>query len=99
MKKFLLVFTILALLGYLAFIAIYLDDNTQDKVCHSLKVLVKDSIDKQFIQAKDIEQLLRKATRNLLVVILMKSNVRLLLCKLRKSLEWQHQRTGVLAMR
>ncbi len=61
MKKFLLVFTILALLGYLAFIAIYLDDNTQDKVCHSFKVLVKDSIDKQFIQAKDIEQLLRKA--------------------------------------
>ena len=61
MKKFLLVFTILAILGYLAFIALYLEDNTQDKVCKNFKVLVRDSLDKQFIQAKDIEQLLRKA--------------------------------------
>ena len=61
MKRLLLVFTILILLGYLVFAALYLKDNTQDKVCKTFKVLVKDSIDKQFILAKDIETLLRKA--------------------------------------
>ncbi len=61
MKRFLLVFAILVLLGYLVFAVLYLKDNTQDKVCENFRVLVKDSIDKQFIQTKDIESLLRKA--------------------------------------
>ncbi|NLZ95160.1 MAG: hypothetical protein GX921_04955 [Bacteroidales bacterium] len=61
MKRFLLVVAILVLLGYLVFAAFYFKDNTQEKVCENFKVLVKDSIDKQFIQTKDIEQLLKKA--------------------------------------
>ena len=61
MKRFLLVFAILVLLGYLVFAALYFKDNTREKVCENFKVLVKDSINKQFIQTEDIEQLLKKA--------------------------------------
>ena len=60
MKRFLLVFATLVLLGYLVFATLYFKDNTHDKVCENFSVLVKDSIDKQFIQTKDIEQLLKK---------------------------------------
>lgn len=60
MKRFLLVFAILLLMGYLAFTAFYFKDNVQDKVCENFVVLVKDSLDKKFIQTKDIENLLRK---------------------------------------
>ncbi len=60
MKRFLLVCAILVLLGYLAFSAYYFRDNVQDKVCKNFVVVVKDSLDKQFIQTKDIETLLRK---------------------------------------
>lgn len=60
MKRLLLVFAILVLLGYLVFATLYFKDNTQGKVCENFKVLIKDSIDKQFIQIKDIEQLLKK---------------------------------------
>lgn len=61
MKRFLLVIAVFVLLGYLVFATLYFKDNTQRKVCENFKVLVKDSVDKQFIQAKDIEQLLKKA--------------------------------------
>lgn len=61
MKRFLLVFAMLVLLGYLVFAALYFKDNMEQKVCVNFKVLVKDSIDKQFIQTKDIELLLKKA--------------------------------------
>ncbi len=60
MKKFLLVCAILVLMGYLAFTAFYFRGNVQDKVCKNFVVLVKDSLDKKFIQTKDIENLLRK---------------------------------------
>ncbi|MGV8962213.1 MAG: cell division protein FtsQ/DivIB [Candidatus Saccharimonadaceae bacterium] len=60
MKRFLLVITTLALLGYLVFSALYFNDNAQKKVCKNFIVLVKDSLDKKFIQTKDIETLLRK---------------------------------------
>lgn len=60
MKRFLLVVAILVLMGYLAFTAFYFKDNMQDKVCENFIVLVRDSIDKKFIQTKDIENLLRK---------------------------------------
>lgn len=60
MKRFLLVCAILVLLGYLAFSAFYFKDNAQNKVCKNFVVLVKDSLDKKFIQTKDIENLLRK---------------------------------------
>ena len=61
MKKLLLVFAILILLGYLMFASLYFEDNTQRKECENFKVLVKDSVDKQFIQPEDIELLLKKA--------------------------------------
>ena len=61
MKRTLLVFAILVLLGYLVVAILYLKGNTHDEVCQNFKVLVKDSLDKQFIQPKDIESLLRKA--------------------------------------
>ena len=60
MKRFLLVCAILVLLGYLAFTAFYFKGNVQDKVCKNFVVVVKDSLDKKFIQTKDIETLLRK---------------------------------------
>lgn len=61
MKRLLLIFAILVLLGYLMFASFYFKDNTQGKVCEQFKVLVKDSVNKQFIQAEDIEQLLKRA--------------------------------------
>lgn len=61
MKRFLLVVAILVLLGYLVFATLYFKDSTQGKVCENFRVLVKDSINKQFIQTKDIDQLLKKA--------------------------------------
>ncbi|MDD2476082.1 MAG: hypothetical protein PHI32_09240 [Dysgonamonadaceae bacterium] len=60
MKRCLLVFAILVLLGYLVFIAFYFKENTQETVCENFIVLIKDSFDKEFIQTKDIEDLLRK---------------------------------------
>ena len=53
-------FAILLLLGYLVFTAFYFKSNQQDIVCKNFVVLVKDSLDKKFIQTKDIENLLRK---------------------------------------
>lgn len=61
MKRFFLVLAIITLLGYLVFATLYFKDNTQEQVCQNFKVLVKDSIDKQFIHVRDIEQLLKKA--------------------------------------
>ncbi len=61
MKRFLLVVAILVILGYLVFSTLYFEGNTHDKVCENFKVMVKDSLDKQFIQAADIEQLLKRA--------------------------------------
>ena len=61
MKRFLLAFAILVILGYLVFTTLYFKGDTHDKVCEDFKVLVKDSLDKQFIQIADIEQLLKKA--------------------------------------
>lgn len=60
MKRFLLVFAILVILGYLVFSTLYFKGNTHDKVCENFKVLVKDSLNKQFINTKDIEQLLKR---------------------------------------
>lgn len=64
MKRLLLILIILAILGYLAFTAFYFKVNSQDKVCESFVVLVKDSIDKKFIHTKDIENLLNKEKLN-----------------------------------
>ncbi len=61
MNRFFLVFAILVLLGYLVFATLYFKDNREAKVCTNFKVLVKDSIHKQFIQTIDIELLLKKA--------------------------------------
>lgn len=61
MKRFLLVLVIGVLFAYLVFAALYFKDNTQNKVCDNFKVLVKDSVDKQFIHSKDIELLLKRA--------------------------------------
>ena len=61
MKRFLLAFAILVILGYLVFTTLYFKGDTHDKVCEDFKVLVKDSLDKQFIQTVDVEQLLKKA--------------------------------------
>lgn len=60
MKRFLLLFAILLLLGYLVFTAFYFKNNSQDKVCKNFIVLVKDSLEKKFIHTKDIESLLNK---------------------------------------
>ena len=55
MKRFLLVVAIIVLIGYLAFTAFYFKGNVQDKVCENFVVLVRDSLDKKFIQTKDID--------------------------------------------
>ena len=67
MKRFMLVLAILVILGYLVYSTLYFKDNTHDKVCEDFKVLVKDSLDKQFIQTADIEQLLKTLKLSLLL--------------------------------
>lgn len=60
MKRLLLVFTVLVLLGYLLFSALYFKNITYNQECTTFKIVVKDSADKQFVKAEDIERLLNK---------------------------------------
>lgn len=61
MKRLILLLAIASLFVYLLFTAVYIKDTSNERLCANFKVVIKDSLDKQFISAFDIEQLLRNA--------------------------------------
>lgn len=64
MKKTLLILISLVLLGYLVFAAIYFQDASSERVCGNFDIVVKDSLEKRFIDTKDIDKLLKAKKLN-----------------------------------
>ena len=60
-KKIALITLALMLLGYIFFAIFVLNPNTGNGVCNNLEVVVKDSLDRHFINAKDVAVMLRNA--------------------------------------
>lgn len=60
MKKILIIFASLAIIGYLVFSAIYFGKSSENEVCNTFDVVVKDSANIQFVHQKDIEDLLKR---------------------------------------
>lgn len=58
MKKFFIILASLLIIGYLIFSATYFKGTSQNQLCEQLEVIVKDSAEKQFVKAKDIETLI-----------------------------------------
>ncbi|MDR2921683.1 MAG: cell division protein FtsQ [Tannerella sp.] len=65
MKKILSVIIALLLLGYLFFAVFITNDRKQDAVCHEVFVVIKDSTERNFIDEKDIIDLLKNANIHL----------------------------------
>ena len=49
---------------YIVFVTFFFRDMRQDKECHELQVVVKDSLDKHFVSESDLVSILRKADLN-----------------------------------
>lgn len=49
------------LFGYIVFVSFFFRDMRQDYVCHDLEIVVKDSLDKHFVDESDLVYLLKKA--------------------------------------
>jgi cell division protein FtsQ len=64
MKKFLIIFASLLVIGYLIFAMIYFRDTSAEQVCHSFEVIVKDSSDTHFLLPDEIRQLLKNKGLN-----------------------------------
>lgn len=60
MKKFLIIFASVLIIGYLIFSAVYFGDSAGNVVCNKFEVVVRDSSQTQFVQQKDIEDLLKR---------------------------------------
>lgn len=65
MKKILSIIIALLLLGYLFFAVFITNDRKQDAVCHEVIVVIKDSMERNFIDEKDIIDLLKNADLHL----------------------------------
>lgn len=64
MKKFLIIFASLAIIGYLVFAAFYFQDSSRNQVCSHFDVIVKDSVESQFVISSDIKQLIKSKSLN-----------------------------------
>lgn len=54
MKKFLIILLSVLTIGYLVFSIIYFGKSSKDDVCESFEVIIKDSVDVQFVSKTDI---------------------------------------------
>lgn len=54
----------LLLTGYIVFASVFLMDRQPDIACNDLQILVKDSLDKHFVNEQDVLSLLKKADLN-----------------------------------
>lgn len=60
MKKILVIFTALILIGYLIFSADYFRESSHNSVCEDFIVVVKDSTRTQFVTSKQVEDLVKR---------------------------------------
>ncbi|MCC8143366.1 MAG: cell division protein FtsQ [Tannerellaceae bacterium] len=58
MIRFITIFVALLFTGYILFVTLFFKEVKQDKVCHDLQIVVKDSLEKHFVNQKDLLQLL-----------------------------------------
>lgn len=49
---------------YIVFVSFFFRDMREDKVCHDMQVVVKDSLDKHFVSESDLVYILKKADLN-----------------------------------
>jgi len=56
--RFITIFIALLLTGYILFVTLFFKEVKQDKICHDLQIVVKDSLEKHFVNQKDLLQLL-----------------------------------------
>ena len=54
MRKFLIILVSLAIIAYLVFAAVYFMDSSRNQVCKKFEVVIKDSLETQFILPQDI---------------------------------------------
>jgi cell division protein FtsQ len=59
-KKILVIFIALAVVGYLIFSADYFRESSHNSVCEEFVVIVKDSTQTQFVTAREVEDLVKK---------------------------------------
>ncbi|MDR1517995.1 MAG: hypothetical protein LBS52_07890 [Dysgonamonadaceae bacterium] len=64
MKKFLLIFAALLIIGYLVFAVFYFGKASQTDVCNRFEVIVKDSGNTKLIQAVEVETFLKQKGLN-----------------------------------
>lgn len=60
MKKFLIILVSVAALGYLVFAAVSSQKTMQDTVCSGFEVVIKDSVESEFIKPADVIQYVKK---------------------------------------
>lgn len=60
MKKILVIFVALIVIGYLIFSADYFRESSHNSVCEEFVVVVKDSTKSQFVTAKEVEDLVKR---------------------------------------
>ena len=60
MKKFLIILVSVAVLGYLIFAAVSSQKTMKDTVCSGFEVVIKDSVDSEFIKPEDVIQFVKK---------------------------------------
>ncbi len=59
MKKFLIILLSVITIGYLVFSIIYFGKSSKDDVCERFEVIIKDSVDVQFVNKSDIVNLVK----------------------------------------
>lgn len=64
MIRFLSILVSILLSGYIVFASVVFTNRGSDKVCEDLEIVVKDSLDKHFVNEKDVLSLLKQADIN-----------------------------------
>ncbi len=59
MKKALIAFISILVIGYLVFSVIYFNDSSQNQECKAFEVIIKDSVETQFVKEQDIVNLIK----------------------------------------
>lgn len=49
---------------YISFVSVYFSQVRQEKTCTDIQIVVKDSLEKHFVNEKDVEAILKKASLN-----------------------------------
>ncbi len=60
MKRFLIILVVVAVMAYLLFWKACVDSFSSAEMCQSFDIIIKDSVESQFLQSRDIEQMIKK---------------------------------------